>query len=239
MEFIATIASSVLSSLAGSAAKSSGSIVFARLSERQSSAKKMEEYLKKLSNVTLYSVAYRASSQSLDDSYVEPRVINSALVLSHLDPIDYSSIESKYETSNTLENAKTQFIPVLDTIQAHQLIDSEHNIVILGDAGDGKTSILCYLLWNRLKKKKPKLPLFINSANLRSKDLLECIHECLEEAGLPSTSSYLVKAACTTILYIDGLDELTVEKQNKSYVQIDELVKTYPELIICIAIRAS
>lgn len=239
MEFIATIASSVLSSLAGSAAKSSGSIVFARLSERQSSAKKMEEYLKKLSNLTLYSVAYRASSQSLDDSYVEPRVINSALVLSHLDPIDYSSIESKYTTSNTLENAKTQFIPVLDTIQAHQLIDSEHNIVILGDAGDGKTSILCYLLWNRLKKKKPKLPLFINSANLRSKDLLECIHECLEEAGLPSTSSYLVKAACTTILYIDGLDELTVEKQNKSYVQIDELVKTYPELIICIAIRSA
>jgi predicted NACHT family NTPase len=75
--------------------------------------------------------------------------------------------------------------------------------------------------------------------NLKSKDLLGCINESLEDAGLPNSLSYLANAARTTILYIDGLDELTIEKQNKSYVQIDQLVKTYPDLRVCIAIRSA
>ena len=239
MELIATIASSVLSSLAGSAAKNSGSTVLMRLSERQRTADKLKTYLKNLSNSTMYSVAYRASSQSLDDSYVEPRVIDSALALSHIDPIDYKSIDARLIPSSTLCDAKPHFIADLDIVESQQLIDSDRNIVVLGDAGDGKTSILCYLLWNRLRKKKPKFPLFINSVNLKSKDLLGCINESLEDAGLPNSLSYLANAARTTILYIDGLDELTIEKQNKSYVQIDQLVKTYPDLRVCIAIRSA
>ena len=237
MEFITTVASSVLSSLASSAAKSSGSTVFSRVSERSNQANKMSIYLKRLSNLTMYSVAYRASSQSLDESYVEPRLINSALVLTHLDPLDYKRIDMI--PSNAFKNTKTQYIHQLDIISAHQLIDSTQNIVLLGDAGDGKTSFLCYLLWNRLRKKRPKFPVFVNSASLRTKDLTECINDCLGEAGLPNSQSYLLRSARNTILYIDGLDELTIEKQNKTYLLIDDLSKAYPDLRICIAIRSA
>ncbi len=127
----------------------------------------------------------------------------------------------------------------INIFPASSLIKMEESFVVLGEAGEGKSALVAYVLWNKLQSKNAKFPFYFTSSDLSSLDLIDSITKVLVDIDLPDCYSYLDDDASNSIICVDGLDELGNTKFGRIVWEIKELSCQYPSLQFILAVRAS
>lgn len=252
MEPFTTIASTILSGAATSGVKAIGTAIGKNVSRKKDVSAKLASYLEHLTNRTAYFVTYRVKRQHIEDAYIEPRIIDAAITRLHLPPNEYENamkrlLSSFQNVSTDKRNIPTAFERIdaaktfeveLSYIPAHALSATKDDSVILADAGDGKTSLLSYLCSSRLKSDSPKIPIFLDSRELANSNLVEKIRERLTAIGLTEFGENIPLIGPALTIYVDGLDELSVERYAMTCKEINDLNSSSPEIQFTIACRS-
>lgn len=243
MEPLSTITTTILSTLASAAAKNAGSSIIEVFTKKKESASKLEAYLTRLTNRSAYFVTYRIARQHIKDAYVEPRIINSAITRTHIAPQDYKQMLDKNPDldKGRLPDTETAMASTFSTVELEyigvaDLARASTDCLILGDGGDGKSALLGYLCWTRLNLPNPRVPIFIDSRQLRESALTKTIYDALTEAGLDAHS--LPMLSKTLSVYVDGLDELPIEKYRQTCHEINSLNIEAPDMQFTVACRS-
>lgn len=118
-------------------------------------------------------------------------------------------------------------------------------ILLLGEAGAGKTTQMEKLYWDELKGERITLPIWIKVQDLSKEENIgtDIIEKCIKkEMGTKLDAYYedcLIKGYCS--LYIDGLNELLGKEKNAGLsplrLSIQQIRKNYPEARICMTDR--
>ncbi len=145
-------------------------------------------------------------------------------------PLDRFFVPMGIESSNiTIKNANIR------AILSHNL-----KSIIVGTAGSGKSMLLKYLLIDTLKYKK-RIPIFIelrDYSDMKS-TISDAIKDTFDCFGLDIEMEFINKAfsAGHFIIFLDGLDEVTVEKRIVIVKEIDAIVKEFPKMSIILTSR--
>ena len=246
MEPFSALAGAILTALGTDAAKRAGAGALGKLSRKASARAKLATYLQRLTNLNSYFVTYRIARQHIKDAYVEPRIINSAVTRTHLLPeqfkaaigaSNFSPDDGRFKRDAPSRESVKGFSTVeLSYITVAELLASSADCIVLGDAGDGKSSLLAYLCWKRLHSVNPRIPVFIDSRQLRNASLRDCLRDCLAEAGIEYDS--LTTVSCALSIYVDGLDELTRDKYNEICLEINTLNAEAPSIQFTVSCRS-
>lgn len=120
------------------------------------------------------------------------------------------------------------------------ILSHNQKSIIVGTAGSGKSVLLKFLLIDALKYKK-QIPIFIElrDYNNTNSTLYEAIQDTFDCFGLDIEIEFVKKAfsAGHFILFLDGLDEVTVEKRNYFVKEIDAIVKEFSNISIILTTR--
>lgn len=246
MEPLATIAAGIISTIASAAATRAGGEAIGAFSRKKSDREKLAAYLQRLTNRNSYFVTYRIARQHIKDAYVEPLIVDGAITRTHLSPEQYEIVSEKlarheFDNERFFQNPTRARDNIHTTIELSYVAPSElaaspDDCLVLGDAGDGKSSLLAYLCWKRLSDEKPRIPIFLDSRQLRDASLSELIGAAFNDAGMPGATPVSIAGAIS--LYVDGLDELPRAKYNRTCLEINTLNAEGPEIQFTVSCRA-
>ena len=118
-------------------------------------------------------------------------------------------------------------------------------ILLLGEAGAGKTTQMEKLYWDELKSECATLPIWIKVQDLSQEENIgsDIIEKCIKKQMGTKLDTYfeecLRKGYCS--LYIDGLNELLGKEKNAGLsplrLSIKQMREDYPEIRICMTDR--
>lgn len=244
MEPFTAIATAILTTVGSTAATKAGGGIFTAWAQKKTTSEQLAAYLKRVTNLSSYFVTYRLARQHVRDAYVEPRIIDSAVTRTHVAPEDFlasSQInttlhDDRFERTFPVEQLRPTRTVELKYVSIDELSDANGDCLVLGDGGDGKSSLLSYLCWRRLHAPNPRLPVFVDSRQLRESTLRQRIEESVQEAGLPNKS--LAALSIAVSVYVDGLDELPVEKYRETAAAINTLNAEAPDFQFTVACRS-
>jgi NACHT domain len=140
---------------------------------------------------------------------------------------------------------KTKFKSGQQVVSDEKIISNishDHNLVILGSAGSGKSMFMKYLFIQLSQGPKNGVPLLIELRRLAqasSRSLIDFIYDSLVTPGAKTTPEQFVsglKHNLFTIL-LDGFDEVDIEERAKVEKEILELRDRYPKLPIIVSSR--
>jgi hypothetical protein len=242
---IQSIATEIAKTALG-AAKGLGKLV----GQRIEGARLLEEYLRLLSNRVGYFVAYRPSRQSVEAAYIRPLLIRGSLSLSHVPLQIYEQYveiaEEALQLGVPISTVKysVPLIPGVERllhavryVSLDDLITDHKNTLVLSEPGAGKTSLLTYLCFRRLKLASPRLPIFVESSSLQHNSLLSAINEAIAPLGIDLAAAKYLGSALA--LYVDGLDELPPSHFKQICVDLSRLGLSSPEIAITASCRSA
>ena len=222
-----------------------------RLTSNRTLRKLLAEHLQQTTLRLSRLVAYRPSPQQIEEVYIQPVVMDEALSLADIDPKFYDTLQQfvaklRSDTPPTfsLNFTLTQFpspveqlIQHIKTFSPDQIAKTDDSFVILGEAGAGKSSLLQFICYKRIQDLQARLPIFIESIDLLDSSVTDILTSVTTKIGLDSP--LLRKLGGSLSVYVDGLDELEPTKYLAVCRELSDLVKYYPEIVICAAIRSS
>jgi hypothetical protein len=247
MEPFSTIAAGIISTIASAAAKRAGGDAIAAFTKKKADRARLSAYLQRLTNLNSYFVTYRISRQHIKDAYVEPQIIDGAITRTHISPEQYE-IVSKGLSRRDIADERFEHIPTqtrdnrihttldLSYVPLSDLVTSPDDCLVLGDAGDGKSSLLAYLCWRRLNEENPRIPIFLDSRQLRDASVVDLIYAAFNDAGMPNATPASIGGGLS--IYVDGLDELPRNKYSEVCMEINQLNAEGPEIQFTVSCRA-
>lgn len=122
-------------------------------------------------------------------------------------------------------------------ISLENLLTDYPGILVLSEAGSGKTSLLSYLSLMRLRLKNARLPVFLDVRDLESSSISHSINEVLKSIGFDDIDFKQLDS--TLALYVDGLDELSPSRYKEICFELGEIRKTMPSIQIAAACRSA
>jgi HEAT repeat protein len=132
-----------------------------------------------------------------------------------------------------------------DTLNLHQALGGESNLVITGQAGSGKTVALAYLasqIANRdeqIGKMSEAIPFLFHIADLHiaegeyKEPLQPILNAAADQSAIFNSSRFENFAEYAfqngrAILLLDGYDELAPEEQSQTSTYLEQLIESYP-----------
>ena len=246
---VSSMASEVLKTLIESGAKFLGSDLVDKFRRSRAESKKLDNYIHSMTNRVSYFVTYRPSPQHVDEVYVRPLILDSALTQTYISPDEFEVIAAFFET---LIKSRRRFPNVTDILAGvpentiiHDikyipfeiLVNDYPGILVLSEAGSGKTSLLSYLCLSRLRLKNARLPIFLDVRDLESNSVSFSIAEVLKSVGFDDIDFKQLDP--TLALYVDGLDELSTSRYKEICFELGEIRKTMPSIQIAAACRSA
>jgi hypothetical protein len=246
-----SILSEVLKSIFASGSKVLGSKAFDKLQKTLIASKDLRNYIKRVTNRVSYFVSYRPQPQHIDEAYVQPLILDSALSQTYIKPYTYEKFISSLSEGvsigligESLTNFVSSRMPKSDElilqvkyIPIDQISTDYKSILVLGEAGAGKSALLSYLCLYRLRFKSPRLPVFADARDLESKKIYELLNDILKTLQL--TDKDLKWLDNNLTFYIDGLDELSPKRFKEICFEIGILRKEFPGIEITVSCRSS
>jgi hypothetical protein len=177
-------------------------------------------------------------------------LLDSALTQTYIRPeefeVIFSLIESSINSTGTFPNLRfllsstPEFEALsqnINYIPFEDLVTDHPGILVLSEAGSGKTSFLSYLCLSRLRLKKARFPVFLDVRNTEKQSISQSINETLKSAGFEDINFKEIDS--TIALYIDGLDELSPSRYKEICFELGEIRKELPLIQIAAACRSS
>ncbi len=247
---VSSIASEVLKTLIESGAKFLGSSVVDKVRRSREESKKLDNYIYGVTNRVSYFVTYRPSPQHVDDVYVLPLILDSALTQTYLGPDKYAVIARALAAAVVSKGAPPDIAeiaaltPEMETIiraikyvPFQSLVTDHPGILVLAEAGSGKTSLLSYLALSRLRLKGPRLPIFLDVRDLECGPVSDSMASVLESVGFDGVDFRRLDS--TLALYVDGLDELSPRRYKEVCFELGEIRRTMPSMQMVAACRSA
>ncbi|HEX8683468.1 MAG TPA: NACHT domain-containing protein [Ardenticatenaceae bacterium] len=231
---VSAIATEVLKNLLSSGGESLGGQLANKLRRSSKASDCLKDYLERLTNRVSYFVAYRPSPQFINDVYVQPLILDTALSLTYIEPELFKNL-----WPGLISGRYSDLDPHLRLtyVTPDELATNASGLLVLGEAGAGKTTFLSYLCLNRLKAPKPRLPIFVDSKDLETKTIRELISEVLRLLGLEDKNISWLNQSLT--IYVDGLDELLFTRYKEVCAELGEIKQETPTIQITAACRSS
>lgn len=114
------------------------------------------------------------------------------------------------------------------------IASGEHQMIIVGEAGIGKTTTMQYLSYKDCES--GGLPVYVELKLLTAHDtLIDVIKRKLKEASL--TFESIIRSPKTCV-YLDGLNEILPAIKDSIYREIVGLIKAYPQAFFLISTRS-
>jgi len=247
---VSSITSEVLKTLIETGTKFLGENLVDKFRRSREESKRLDNYIYSLTNRVSYFVTYRPSPQHVDEVYVRPLILDSVLTQTYTSPDQFEVLSlfiddliknggdlleviALYESAPELKT----IIQSIKYISFEDLVTEYPGILVLSEAGSGKSSLLSYLCLSRLKLKKARLPIFLDVRNLESNSVLHSIDEVLKITGFDDID--FKRLDSTLALYIDGLDELSPARYKETCYELGELRRTMPSIQITAACRSA
>ncbi len=152
---------------------------------------------------------------------VHVRTISTPEVDTHIDAI--------YTPLKLTRKSATDITVIRDGFRLHPQLP----INIIGNAGQGKSTILRKLFWEELKEGKT-LPIFIELSRLRDHTIENYILKQFQELGFSVTEediSYILQSR-RAILLLDGFDEVPFDLRNRTLELIKNIYVRYHAKVI-------
>lgn len=251
-DVLSIAAQTIIESLLKKVTESGSSSIFKKLLLKHENRKLFVEHLKRTTLQLSHLITYRPFPQHIEDVYIQPIVLDETISLTKFDVESYdkfrqlirSGIENKISSENILfdlgsknHQSIQQFIQNISTISPDQIANNTESCVILGEAGAGKSSFLQYICYKRIQNLQERIPIFVQSIDLRDTSIIPLIESTLSKLGI--NAEILQNIGKSIAVYIDGLDELDIEKYKIICYEIEQLFKKYPNIIVCAAMRSS
>lgn len=246
-----SISSEVLKTILASGAEALSSRVLARFQKSREASKELRDYIQRVTNRVAYFIAYRPQPQHIDEAYVQPLVLDSALSQTYIPPYTYEKIVSALTeglsqglSGDNLSRFINSRVPRSDDlvlsvkyIPLDELSSNYHSTIVLGEAGAGKSALLSYLCLTRLRSNRPRLPIFADARDIGNQQIQKLIDDVLETLQLSDKNlKWLDK---TLSVYIDGLDELDSKRFKEVCVELGILRRELPGLEITVSCRSA
>lgn len=244
-------ADAILGTMMKKATEAGSSALVRKLSQHRTNNNLMAEHLKQTTLQLSRLVTYRPFPQQIEDVYVHPLIMDETLSLANISVDQYEiiskmvqnledfSIESIFPQLQNVERRSDikAILQNIKTLSPDEFAESDDSCIILGEAGAGKSSFLQYLCYRRVQNLHHRLPIYIESIDLRNNSVLPILQERAYKFGLDGENLRHLGSALS--VYIDGLDELEMDKYRLVCREIETLIRTYPDIIVCAAIRSS
>jgi len=247
---LSSVATEILKTVVETGGQSISTAIANRFRHSRVTSKKLRDYLERLTNRVSYCVAYRPSPQHIDDVYVEPLILDTALSQSFIKPDEYRKL-----LPTIIEGASKAYLgasfaaflaPHLERIEPNveikyiplETLATDHlGVLILGEAGGGKSSLLSRLCLTRLKLKKPRLPILVDAKDLQNDDIASLMREAIASLELEDKDFKWLNN--TISLYLDGLDEMSASKYKVICAELSKIRQEMPSLQISVACRSA
>ncbi|MCF6213585.1 MAG: hypothetical protein L3J45_06120 [Flavobacteriaceae bacterium] len=152
----------------------------------------------------------------------------------NFEEIQLYAIETEWqESSKNKLNKKHKEGKVIDLIGQLQQ-ERKNQMIVVGDAGIGKTTTMQYLTYNYANNKK-KLPIYIELKLLTPNFTI--IDSIIKKLGINKTDFIKIINTNETIVFLDGLNEILPTIKNQIYVEIENIIIDYPQLFILLSTR--
>ena len=150
-------------------------------------------------------------------------------------------LREKNDRTEFFKDEYTELVWGVDGTPGLTWDDKQKAILLIGEAGAGKTTLMEKLYWDELcAEGEKRLPIWIKIQDLKEKDLLEEIKDRLGDYR--NSCDELMEQGYIT-LYLDGLNELLVADRGKSsqnlVLTIKNMINNYANLRICMTDRTS
>ncbi|HEY2293915.1 MAG TPA: NACHT domain-containing protein [Thermoanaerobaculia bacterium] len=245
---LSTIASTILETIISAAGKAAGNATKEALQNRRERKRQLERYLRDVTNDISLLVSYRAAAQHIDDAYVEPRVLAGTLARTFLTPEDFEKIH-KYlsipslqdQNPNVLGSNSRRLILQAGSIYEPRFVSTDsmiadEGLLVLGEAGSGKSAFLSHICLKRLRTKGTQLPIYLNSRSIANNSLSALIGEALSSVAMSELD--LENSNSAIDLYVDGLDEVSPQRYSEICLEINTLRKRFPSARITASCRS-
>jgi HEAT repeat protein len=138
-----------------------------------------------------------------------------------------SGLSRRYQWEGIVRTHLDQHtIPSID-----HLLENHRHVVVVGDVGTGKSTLLTYIAWSAAGEGRPFLPLFfsLRTACQTVDQPLQPVQpaDWCEGVDGPFFGRILKSESC--ILLFDGLDEVDLEKRPGALAAIEKLAHRYPD----------
>ncbi len=246
-----SIAENVLADIIAVGIEAVGEQVYTKFVNSRENKKKIKEYIEKITNRVSLFITYRPYAQHVEEAFVKPLILDSALSQTYLAPEIYEEIfrtiiKDIALSDKLLAATKTQpvslsykdkFVYQIKYLPIEDLISKSQYCLVLGEPGSGKSALLSYVCFERLKLKKARIPIFADARELDEHDLGEHITEVLTTLGLDKKDLDWVNRMIS--VYVDGLDELNLQRYKEICVELSNLCREFPNLQITVSCRSA
>lgn len=123
----------------------------------------------------------------------------------------------------------------IDTLRKRLISDNQFQMILIGDAGMGKSTTMQYLAFNDARGSNAPLPIYIELKLLISELTIE--EHIVEKYSFSKTEIIKQFKAGTLTLFLDGLNEVLPSIKSKIYLNIKRLIKDYPKIFIILSSR--
>jgi hypothetical protein len=134
----------------------------------------------------------------------------------------------EHQDNNENFSARSQ---KFETKNIKEIIQENKKLVILGDPGFGKTTLLNYLAFEYAKDESKPIPILLELKNYRHRYSLEVYIKNYTTIDIQRHKEE------NFIFLLDGFNELSYEEQSELYIDIDKLVFDFPESSFIISSR--
>lgn len=246
-----TIAENVLADIITAGVESIGEKIYVKIANSIENKRRLKEYIERITNRVSLFVSYRPVSQHVNDAFVKPLVLDSAVSLTYLPPEIYEQlikafVEDASRTGKLLELTQSQSSTFLSKnegvyklkyLPVEDLISKTKHCLVLGEPGAGKSALLSYVCYERLQLKKAKIPIFADVRELEENNLSQHMEKVLLSIGLENKDlSWLNKMIS---IYVDGLDELNQYRYKEVCVELSNFCREFPDLQVTVSCRSA
>lgn len=241
----AVIANDIIKGLLAPLTAALGSHVTEKIRRAWSSPNKLGAYLQTVENRVGYFVSYRPERTRLDAAYVEPIVVDTVLSRSYIKPADYAALyESVRQITgrpagpHVLPSALAAFRDGVFSLDIKRIprdtLLELPAVLILGDAGTGKSALTAFTCLKRLRTDTPRIPIYLEAKDLTA-PLRQRISEIFVQLDIPDVAPDEVDFKLA--VYVDGLDELPTSRFKAVCRELGDLHKELPRAQIMAACR--
>jgi NACHT domain len=143
--------------------------------------------------------------------------------------------ETDWEFNNQENEVREKREGTVDSLRKKLSIESQYQMVIVGDAGMGKSTTMQYLAYKDASNKNAPIPIYIELKLLIS-DL--SIEDYIADKYSLSKQGLLQQLKLGKItLFLDGLNEVLPSIKQKIYISIKKLIKDYPKTFVLMSSR--